>query len=278
MFEFGSGIETKEILRPRQIIIFSDIDGTILEGSSFEKSKPSLQEMAEKKVPLVFVTSKTAAEVEDLKKEMADQGIEINHPYVVENGGGIFVPKNYFSFSLEEIKPEGSEIRIVEDGYWLTFGQADYEQLREELRAIATAAGAEIVGFGNWTDEELAKDSGLNLNQAHLAKIRQFDEPFKILIGQPEIANQMASRIRAAGYEYHQGGVYHHISTPQDKKRAVEALMAFYRKQFEQAYFVGLGDAPADESFVSICDTGKIVSGPADFNEFVSEKMRESLT
>ena len=46
-------------------------------------------------IPLVFVTSKTRAEVVRLQEEMG-----IREPFIVENGGGIFFPRGYRNFCI----------------------------------------------------------------------------------------------------------------------------------------------------------------------------------
>ena len=75
------------------ILIFTDLDGTLLEHRtySFEAARPALQKIQEKHIPLIFSTSKTRAEIEYWQKT-----INIYHPFISENGGGIYIPNNYF--------------------------------------------------------------------------------------------------------------------------------------------------------------------------------------
>ena len=53
-------------------IIFTDLDGTFLNHHdySFEESKQALQKIKQNNIPLIFTTSKTRIEVEELQKKV----------------------------------------------------------------------------------------------------------------------------------------------------------------------------------------------------------------
>jgi len=75
-------------------IIFTDLDGTLLDSDtySYEKAKIALQLLKKRRIPLIFCTSKTRAEIEFWRDEVGNYD-----PFISENGGGIFIPKDYFS-------------------------------------------------------------------------------------------------------------------------------------------------------------------------------------
>ena len=77
-------------------IIFTDLDGTLLDDKySFNESLPALKIVKNKRIPLIFCTSKTEPEIKIYLKKM-----NINMPFIVENGGAVFIPKNYFNLDL----------------------------------------------------------------------------------------------------------------------------------------------------------------------------------
>ena len=53
-------------------IIFTDLDGTFLNhhNYSFEEAQEALETISQKKIPLIFTTSKTKIEVELLQKKV----------------------------------------------------------------------------------------------------------------------------------------------------------------------------------------------------------------
>jgi len=72
------------------ILVFTDLDGSLLnhDDYSFEEARPALDRLRKAKIPLIFVTSKTCREVEPLQNRLG-----LREPFIVENGGGIFVPR-----------------------------------------------------------------------------------------------------------------------------------------------------------------------------------------
>lgn len=71
----------------KQLVIFTDLDGTLLDKNSysFAPARPALILLKKKDIPLIFCTSKTRAEIELYRRK-----IENSDPFISENGGGHF--------------------------------------------------------------------------------------------------------------------------------------------------------------------------------------------
>ena len=78
-----------------QLVLFTDLDGTLLDHDTYtaEPALPALDIISRRHIPLVVCTSKTAAEIQKLRDSIGN-----SDPFISENGGGIFVPENYFPF------------------------------------------------------------------------------------------------------------------------------------------------------------------------------------
>jgi mannosyl-3-phosphoglycerate phosphatase len=78
-----------------KLVIFTDLDGCLLdrETYSFEPAQAALRLIREKEIPLILVSSKTRVEIEEYRRRLKN-----GHPIVSENGGAVFIPKDYFSF------------------------------------------------------------------------------------------------------------------------------------------------------------------------------------
>ena len=85
-------------MSPSQVVVFSDLDGTLLQKGnySFREAEPALQYLRSEGIPLVLCTSKTFAEVVWYRVRFGNE-----HPFVVETGGAIYIPKRYFPFSFD---------------------------------------------------------------------------------------------------------------------------------------------------------------------------------
>ena len=215
-------------------IIFTDLDGTLLdrETYTFEPALPSLRILQEKGIPLILSSSKTRAEIELLREKL-----ENDHPFISENGGAVFVPKGYLSFSFPYDRVLG-EYFVLELG---TF----YPIILEILDSIKKETGIPIKGFSDLTEEELSSISGLSLGEAEFAKKREYDEPFMIEGGEREIET-VRRKIEGKGMNYVWGGKFHHILGKNDKGKAVEILKELYENEFFSIWTVGIGDSLND--------------------------------
>ena len=117
-------------------VIFSDLDGTLLHPQtySFEAAEPALSALRRQNTPLVLCTSKTRAEVE-LWRERLDNA----HPFIVENGGAVYIPRGYFPFAIKQA--------VQRDGYDVIEFGAPYLELVLALREAASETGCEVLGF-----------------------------------------------------------------------------------------------------------------------------------
>ena len=155
-----------------RLVVFTDLDGTLLDHAtySFAEARPGLFRLKRAGIPLVLCTSKTRAEVEPLRALLGNDA-----PFIVENGGAVFIPKNHFPFELDA---NGVEHR---DEYLVLPIGAPYEELVASLARASLESGTRVRGFADMTDEEVASATGLSLDEAHRARRREFDEPFTVL-------------------------------------------------------------------------------------------------
>ena len=232
-------------------IIFSDIDGTLIDHNtySYESAKPALELLEKHDIPLIFCTSKTRAEIEVYVNEL-----DSPHPFIPENGGAIFIPKGYFDVNYD--------YNITYENYNVIELGTEYPKLRQVLEKIKNSVDSEIIGFGDLDDEGVSKDTGLDIESARLAKMREYDEAFKV-VGQEEKASiRIIDIIKSNGLHYTRGGRYWHLMGDNDKGKAVKILSDIYRKQFGDLQTVGLGDSLNDLPMLQAVDVPYLVQKP----------------
>jgi mannosyl-3-phosphoglycerate phosphatase len=236
----------------KKLIIFTDLDDTLLDHAtySFQAALPALQLIMEKEIPLVICSSKTRKEIEYYRDKMGNV-----HPFVTENGGGIFIPKNYFNFEIQS-----SNFEVKEDfNYRIIILGARYSDLKrviEELRGEAF----HVRGFSDMTAEELAQMTNLDIHEAEMSKERDFDEPFVFEGSQEETAILIKS-INSKGFNVTRGRFFH-ILGDSDKGNAVSILIELYEKEFGEILTVALGDSPNDIPMLERVDYPVIVQKP----------------
>ena len=224
-----------------KIIIFTDLDGTLLNHNdhSFEDARPSLERIKRKDIPLIITTSKTRKEVENLQKIL-----EIKEPFIVENGGGIFFPGGYQGFKIKN-SLHRPPYTIVELG-------KPYAEIRRFIKIVGKQFG--IRGFGDLTSQEIMEFTGLSVEDAKMAKEREFTEPF-ILERESdlEVLNDLALR---EGMKVVRGGRFSHLlSIHQDKGKAVKIVKDIFRENCgEEIVAIGLGDSENDQEMLRNVD------------------------
>ena len=212
-----------------KVIIFSDLDGTLLHPKtySFDAARPALDLIRRKNIPLILCSSKTRAEMEVYRERLDN-----SHPFICENGGGIFIPKDYFK-SVGWAAPTVPSNRddIIAIG-------TPYEELRKAFLKLKQELNAKVVGFGDMTGREVAAISGLSEEEATLAKQREFGEPF---IFEGVTDDRFLKAIEERGLHWTQGRFFH-IMGENDKGKAVKILKHLYGKAVGEVITIGLGD------------------------------------
>jgi mannosyl-3-phosphoglycerate phosphatase len=227
----------------KKIVVFTDLDETLLERKtySFEKALPALALLKERDIPLVICSSKTRAEIDVYRGKL-----ENRHPFISENGGGIFIPESYFEdlhgFAAHET-----------DGYDLIALGTPYSSLRKSLVELRSE-GFKLRGFGDMSPEEIAGLTRLSVEEAALAKQRHFDETF-VFAGD---MGELRAAVRKKGLNIAEGQLFH-LMGRNDKGKAVEILKELYIRKFGDTAFVALGDSPTDEPMLGSADYSVLV-------------------
>lgn len=239
----------------QHLIIFTDLDGTLLDGLTYgyEAAAEALDAVRSRHIPVILVSSKTRAEIEPLRDRL-----QLIHPFVVENGGGIVIPKTYFPFPIDGAVLRG-DCLVLELG-------VPYARLRRILAELQQRYGPEMRGFGDMTPDEVARHTGLSLSDARLAKEREYDEPF-LFFGSSSVLAQITEEIRAKGLRCVSGGRFFHLMGTQDKGHAVCLLSDLYRRQYADEtetvlVTVGLGDSPNDLPMLAVVNRPFLVQRP----------------
>jgi len=265
---------------PRRVIIVTDLDGSLLHPRtySFEEAGPALDLIRQKKIPLVLCSSKTRAEIEVYRKRL-DNG----HPFISENGGGIYLPAGYFPF-------HGSDDR--RDGYEIISLGSPYGEIRKRFAQMRERLGIAVRGFGDMSAEEVAALTGLTIEDARLAKQRDYEEPF-VFPDKPE--DRFLREIEGEKLRWTQGRFFH-LMGDHHKGRAVNIVRRLYERRDGPVMTVGIGDSLNDLPFLLAVDRPVLVKkesgrhdarinipglvrtdgiGPAGWNEAVMRLLSE---
>jgi mannosyl-3-phosphoglycerate phosphatase len=235
-----------------RLVIFTDLDGTLLDHETYSHTPATeaLDFLERQGIPLILCSSKTRAEMELIQLDL-----RLRHPFISENGGAVFIPRGYLPFA-----PEG--VRNIEGYEVLEFG-TPYWQLVEVLHRISAELGVKVVGFSDMSVEEIAHDCKLSLAEARLAKLREYDEPFRFLRSNPVARSRLLDALHRTGLRCTRGGRYYHVTGVTDKGLAIRTLRSLYEQAWGKVLAVGLGDSPNDLSLLQEVDIPIVVRNPA---------------
>lgn len=232
----------------KKIVIFTDLDGTLLDAEtySFDAARPALALIARLGIPLICTSSKTRAEIEVLRRELDN-----HHPFISENGGGVFIPPGYFPGA-------GPAPGAAIGGYDALLLGRPYAEIRSRFAELRDAHRARVRGFGDMSAAEVATLTGLGEAEAALARQRDFEEPF-VFDGPPDPDFMEAIEMR--GLHWTQGRMFH-ILGDHDKGRAVRLLLDRYRGAYGDVTSIGLGDGYNDLPMLGTVDHAVLVRHP----------------
>lgn len=224
-------------------VVFTDLDETLLdrETYSFDAALPALEALRQRAIPLVLCTSKTAAETRRIQELL-----RIQDPFVVEDGGGIGIPKGYFR-RLEDPSEDRGD-------YLLVPLAARRSQVLEGMKRLKTMAGDALRSFSEMSVEEIMGETLLPPELAPLARDRQFDEPFLLTDRGETLLAGLNRAAEELGLRVTRGGRFYHLHGETDKGRAVTRLKRLFEDKSGRIRTLGLGDSPLDLQLLAAVD------------------------
>lgn len=238
-------------------VIFTDLDGTLLDHNTYKwkEAEPALNLCKELEVPVVFASSKTRAEMEVLRQKMSVFG-----PFISENGGGIFFSNTDF----ENLPPNSSPVSGSGEMWKLSLG-LPYAHLIAALQEIREELGLSLKGFSDMRVDEISHLTGLDMETARLAAIREFDEPFLIPGNQLPDEHILINAAEKRGLNVTTGGRFYHLQGGNNKGQSMEKIINWYKQSHEKVISIALGDSPNDFPMLERADYPVLVRSQRNF-------------
>lgn len=239
------------MLAPRHLI-FSALEGALLDSrtDSFAGAEEALSELDRRKIAYVLLTSRTREEIEPIRKKLGH-----THPFVTENGGGIFFPDGYFSLKIPG---------VVRTARYLSIAQGrPYAEVCEALDDLAEETAVGVAGFHHMSLREIADNTGLKPRLAELARAREFDEPFYFTSNDEKAISRFVQTARERGYDARRGETFWHLSSRCDPARAVRTLAELFRKATHiKLALIGIGAGELDLPWLRVTDHAILLPEP----------------
>jgi mannosyl-3-phosphoglycerate phosphatase family protein len=247
----------------KRLLIYTDLDGTLLDHHNYshEAADDMLVELTRMHVPVVPATSKTAAEMLEIRKELDNI-----HPFIIENGAAVYIPGNYFSVPPPDTAIiDGFRVRAFTRPrqHW----QSLLDTLPEFTGCYTTFQQAGIKGIMEMT--------GLDAAAAARASQRDYGEPVS-WHGTAEQKQAFIKRLAALGASVLQGGRFMHVSGNCDKGKALQWLTRQYQADAPDSDFttVAVGDSQNDIAMLEAADIALLVRSPVNTMPVIDRKQK----
>jgi mannosyl-3-phosphoglycerate phosphatase len=246
----------------KDVLVFTDLDGTLLDHHtySFAPALPMLHKLTSTNIPVILNTSKTFAELTELRQKIGIEG-----PFIVENGAAVYIPQFYF-------KTQPSET-IVNNGYWIKEFSKPIDHWLLVLDKLRGSFAGEFTHFSNMSNEEIIAATGLSSKQASLAATRKYGEPI-LWMGSDNSKSKFIQAIEELGATPLQGGRFLHLSGHCDKGKALTWLTTQFQKERDIKCYtsIALGDGQNDVAMLEAADIAVWILSPTHAPPILSKQ------
>lgn len=233
-----------------KLLVFTDLDGCLLDHHdySFKPATALLQKLHSAHIPVIPATSKTESEVLHLRKSLAN-----DHPFIIENGAAVFIPKDYF--------PEPPEDCEETDDFWIK----EFTEPRKHWLSLigrTRLSPDKFQTFSESTIDDIARLTGLDYEAAFRASKRRYGEPVAWL-GTDEEKQQFIAELRQLGANVLQGGRFLHVSGACDKGKALIWLTDLYKNNLlAPVLTIAIGDSQNDIAMLETANIAVLIPSP----------------
>jgi mannosyl-3-phosphoglycerate phosphatase family protein len=234
-------------------VVFTDIDGTLTDIKTGELGdvKDLIRRLKNRNIPVILCSAKTRAEQIKIRRELG-----LTEPFIVENGGGIVIPKDYFG-SLSDM-PNHKEVKeydIIELG-------KPAREIRLKLLNIRNQFRFKFIGVADLSIESLCHLTDMPPASARRMAQREYGET--ILQIDRRQQRRFAKVAEQSGLKTIYGGRFFDVTIGNDKGKAVGIMINLYKKKYykDNVKFFGVGDSQNDSTMLRLMDVPMLVQGP----------------
>lgn len=236
----------------KKLLVFTDIDGTLLDHDSYEwhRANDAISALKIRGYPLILNSSKTVAEIKLLQAD-----IGCTDPFISENGSVI-----YFNVLDESI--DSNIIHLTRA----------YDDIVTVLSDIRQRYSYKFKGFNDLSPEEVAEVTGLSLQAAIYAKQRHASEPLLWLDDEVRIS-KFEEALSLYELKLTKGGRFYHVMGKADKAEALKWLLDFYNRTQPAVDWVtmALGDSYNDIDMLRQADISVLIRNPATHQPLIDD-------
>ena len=236
----------------QHLLIFTDLDGSLLDHHTYSHTAADamLSQLQQENIPLIPATSKTRAELIQIRQEL-----HLNTPFITENGAAIYIPTDYFPLPIDGV--------VATEHYLIKPFSEPREHWQKLISQSCHDLEQEYVTFAQAGIDGIMSMTGLDEDAAQAASLREYGEPVK-WNGSDSAKALFVERLERAGATVLSGGRFLHVSGNSNKGMALHWLYQQFKQQNSDKHYVSLaiGDSQNDVAMLEAADYALIVRSP----------------
>ena len=124
----------------------------------------------------------------------------------------------------------------------------------EKLDRAADRLGIGVLGFHDMSVERVARECGLTLLEARLAKLREYGEAFRLLCSNPVAERRLVRALESAGLTCRLGTPFHCVAETAGPRSAIDVLTTMYRLAFGRVVTAARDEGHARTDIIPFVD------------------------
>jgi len=238
-------------LRQTSTVVFCGVDALIPPrgkiSPGFDEFTAALDHAG---IPAVWVTARSRGQMDDPRRRL-----DHSHPFIAEEGCGVYLPEGYF-----HLRPA----KTVRLGRFTCIPIAEPQPAaREALESLSEDTGVSVVTLRSLSARQVMQNSGLPLQDADLARQRDFDELFFFAGASEQDIARFVEVSRSRNLQLRQHGVLWSLAGGASLNLCIRALSKLYERALRSHPAI-LGIATQEESreLFAACDRAILLGHP----------------
>jgi len=212
-----------------QYLVFTELDGAAINSSQdgLQEILPALELLRSRNIPLIATSMQSAEEVIPLI-----QALDLADPFIVENGGAIYVPDGSLKIEFKHNK-RIQDYRVIELA-------TSRQEIRHKLAAVRRQGEFKIEEFSKLRPDQTSDWSDLSPEQIRAAQSREYSEMVTFR-GENGDLQRFQAEIELQQMRLMRYGDYFLVSGDHDEGSAVRLLLQLYREAHPDRPVISVG-------------------------------------
>jgi len=245
-------------LRQTSSVLYIAVDGLIpVRGSSLHGLDEFTATLDHRGVPAVWLTSRSRLQFDDARRKHGHM-----HPFIAEDGCGVYLPEGYFHLRPESQASQTGKTVTLRLGRFTCIPIAErLPAAAEALQTLSEDTAVPVVTLRSLSPRELIQNTGLPQREADLARQRDFDDIFFFAGVSDEAVAKFLAEGRNCKLQFRQHGVLWSAVIGASVQRCIRELAKLYDRALRyHAHTVGIATPDSAAQLFPFCERTILLS------------------